>query len=227
MIGVIVPAHNEETLIAACLNSVRIAASSELLSGETVKVFVALDRCQDNTGRIATALGAELVAGDGNVGVARAAAARAAISAGARWIASTDADSRVPPDWLCAQLACGADAFCGVVSVQNWEDYGPRVQTAFHAGAVHRQGHPHVHGANLGVNAEWYDRSGGFLPLPAHEDVALINALVAVRARIARLPQPAVFTSARRNARASDGFGDYLRQLELAAEPSGQMAQVR
>lgn len=226
MIGVIVPAHNEEAVIAACLKSVRISASSGLLSGEAVKVFVALDRCHDNTARVAAGLGAELVAADGNVGFARAAAARAAISAGARWIASTDADSRVPPDWISGQLACGADAFCGVVDVNDWGDYGPRVQAAFHASAAHCEGHRHVHGANLGIDAAWYDRCGGFLPLPAHEDVALVHALVAAQARIARLPQPIVVTSARRNARAIDGFGDYLRQLELAAQNCEKLAQV-
>ena len=34
-------------------------------------------------------------------------------------------------------------------------------------------GHPHVHGANLGISAEMYARSGGFADVAAHEDVLL------------------------------------------------------
>lgn len=226
MIGVIVPAHNEAVLIASCLRSVWISAGCARLSGEAVKVFVALDRCRDDTAQIAASLGAEVVAADGNVGIARSAAARAAINAGARWIASTDADSRVPTDWISAQLACDADAFCGIVGVEDWGEYDPRVQAAFDACVRSREGHPHVHGANLGVDANWYERCGGFLPLPAHEDVALVNALVAAQARIARLPQPMVTTSARRNPRASEGFGDYLRHLEIEVTESGKLAQL-
>lgn len=220
MIGVIVPAHNEATLIGACLRSVWRAALCAGLCGEEVKVFVALDRCQDDTGQIAAALGAEVVPVHGNVGIARAAAAHAAIGAGARWIASTDADSRVPHDWLSGQLACAADAFCGTVGVDDWEGYEPRVRAAFQASENHCEGHPHVHGANLGVDARWYVRCGGFLPLPAHEDVALVQALVIAEARIARLAQPTVITSARRDPRAEHGFGDYLRQLDCPGDRS-------
>lgn len=214
MIGVIVPTHNEEAVIGVCLASIRMAADYAGLLGEAVQVFVALDRCHDQTAQIAASLGAKLVHVAGNVGQARAAAADAAIAAGARWIASTDADSRVPPDWLFGQLASAADAFCGVVGVEDWEDYEKRVRVAFYAGEKHCEGHPHVHGANLGVDVGAYVRCGGFPPLPAHEDVALVQALVAAEARIARLPQPMVITSARRHPRVRNGFGDYLRQLE-------------
>lgn len=226
MIGVIVPAHNEESVIGECLRSVWISAGWGALRGEPVKVFVAPDRCSDGTARIATLLGAELVTGHGNVGIARAAAARAAIAAGARWIASTDADSRVPRDWISGQLACAADAFCGVVSVADWQGYEPRVRAAFHASESHCEGHPHVHGANLGVSAQWYVRCGGFPPLPAHEDVNLVQALVRANARIARLPTPMVITSARRDPRAKEGFGDYLQRLELAARCGQPLAQI-
>lgn len=216
MIAVIVPAHNEARLIGACLQSISTAASCPKLAGEEVAVFVALDRCCDETATIASTLGAELVRVNGNVGIARAAAARAAIEAGARWIASTDADSRVPPDWLSGQLEPSGDAFCGTVTVDDWEDYGPQVRAAFDASESRREDHGHVHGANLGIDARWYMRCGGFPPLPAHEDVALVHALVAAQARIARLPHPAVITSARRDPRARNGFGDYLRELDRA-----------
>ncbi|MBB3343335.1 glycosyltransferase [Luteimonas sp. RC10] len=232
MIGVVVPAHNEEALLGRCLASVRAAAADPRLAGETVHVVVALDRCSDRSADIAAAHGATgLVVCGGNVGSARDAGMRAAIAAGARWLASTDADSVVPPDWLSGQLACGGDAFCGMVAVDDWLDYARDVRDAHDHGHPRRDGHLHVHGANLGLTAEAYLRCGGFPPMAAHEDVALVDALVACGARIARRAAPLVLTSARRSPRARQGFGDYLRALEarvqsVAAFGSGELRPV-
>ena len=215
MIGVIIPAHNEETLIGACLTSVQAAAQWPALGGEAVRIFVALDRCTDGTACIVQAMGAvPITVRHANVGHARATAASAAIHAGARWLASTDADSRVPRDWLSAQTGAGSDVFCGVVDVENWEDYGVATVAAYRGAAPPSDGHPHVHGANLGISASWYARCGGFAPLPAHEDVAIVHTLHAMGAVIARLASPVVMTSARRVGRAPAGFSLYLQQLE-------------
>ncbi len=220
MIGVIVPAHDEAAAIAACLRSLWRASRHAGLAGEAVRIIVALDRCADGTGRIARRLGAQTLAlRHGNVGLARDAAAQAALAQGARWIASTDADSQVPPDWLSAQLAMAADAFCGTVTVADWADYPPDVRAGFLARESRADGHPHVHGANLGVRADWYLRVGGFPPLPAHEARLFVQALERAGARIARRARPAVVTSARRDPRARNGFGDYLQQLERTLAP--------
>lgn len=222
MIAVLVPAHDEESSIAACLTSIRIAAAHPGLLAEAVLIVVALDRCTDRTGGIAAKLGARIVTvDDGNVGIARAAAATVAIAAGARWLATTDADTTVPKDWLYAQLAHGCDAFCGVVTVRDWQGHDKRVAEEFERTQCRHDDHPHVHGANLGLSTQIYMKCGGFLSLPAHEDVALVDALVAAGARIARKATPVVVTSARRSPRARGGFGDYLlameHQLALAA----------
>ncbi len=219
MIAVLVPAHDEEALIGACLASVACAAAAVEAGGEPVCVVVALDRCSDRTGEIARARGADtVVLHDGNVGLARAAAATRAIAHGARWLAITDADSVVPADWLTAQLALDADAFCGVVAVDDWSGYAPWMARAFEGAEAVRDGHPHVHGANLGVAVDAYLRCGGFAPLGCSEDVALVDALVASGARIARRVHPRVSTSARRVARASGGFSDYLQHLEASLD---------
>jgi len=218
MIGVVIPAHNEEACIAACLASVRRAARCEALAGEPVEIVVALDRCSDRTAEIVAAFGVTAVAlAVGNVGRARAAGVSTAITRGARWVACTDADTVVPPNWLSEQLAYGCDAFCGTVAVHDWLDYGAAVRRAFLAGQCEADEHPHVHGANLGMSTEMYQRCGGFPPLDAHEDVALVAALVEAGARIARKVVPAVITSARRQARARGGFADYLRALEATS----------
>ncbi|WP_101925771.1 MULTISPECIES: glycosyltransferase [Luteimonas] len=215
MIGVVIPAHNEEAAIAACLTSVQIAAACDALRGEAVEIVVVLDRCSDGTAAIVAAHGlVAIVLGEGNVGRARAAGADRAIERGARWVACTDADSLVPPDWLSAQLAYGADAFCGIVTVRDWRDHDPRVRDVYLSTECDRDEHPHVHGANLGMSAAMYRRCGGFQPLAAHEDVAVVASLVAAGACIARKATPVVVTSARRVARARGGFADYLLALE-------------
>jgi glycosyltransferase involved in cell wall biosynthesis len=215
MIAVLIPAHNEATLIGTCLRSIQQAAAHAELQ-EEVRIIVAVDRCEDATAAIARALGAHVidVSAPGGVGLARAEAAALAVSWGARWLSMTDADTTVPHDWLVEQLSLRADAFCGIVEVGDWEDYAVEVQRAFLLGQCARDGHMRVHGANMGVSADFYTRCGGFLPLRCSEDVALVEALVGVNARIARVARPVVRTSARRDARASGGFSDFIKQVE-------------
>ena len=228
MIAVLIPAHNEASTIGACLQSILTAASHPELE-EEVRILVATDRCRDDTASIARSLGAQVVEvrAPGGVGLARAAAADQALSLGATWLAMTDADSVVPADWLVAQRRHGADVFCGVVEVNDWQDYSAEVREAFLKDQCALDGHTRVHGANLGVSADFYRRCGGFLPLRCSEDVALVDALVLINARIARKAQPVVMTSARRNARAAGGFCDFLKALEARSSiPETHRASV-
>ncbi|MEX3822662.1 glycosyltransferase, partial [Paraburkholderia sp. BR14262] len=88
MIGVIIPAHNEAGLIAACLASVRCAATHPSLRGEAVRPLVVLDACTDASAEIVSDFGFEALCIEArNVGVARAAGAEALLSCGARWLA--------------------------------------------------------------------------------------------------------------------------------------------
>lgn len=215
MIAVTLPAHNEEQLIAACLQSLKVAALHPALRDEQVVIVVALDRCSDATGWICERFGVEVITVDaGCVGVARAAASERALALGARWIGCTDADSVVPPDWLARQLQCGASAFCGVVAVGDWLDYPQAVREQFLQGEHAVDGHPHVHGANMGFSAVAYRQCGGFAPLATGEDVALIQAMHGAGMQVARLASPRVMTSARRHARAPHGFSEFLHRLE-------------
>lgn len=215
MIAIVVPAHNEAPSIGACLASLRAAIAHRGLAGEPVEIFVVLDACTDDTGRIAAALGAHLVAVDArNVGVARSRGTEAALRAGARWLAFTDADSTVAPDWLHHQMAAGTDAVCGLVSIDDWSDFGENMAHHFAATYDTQEGHRHVHGANLGVSARAYRRAGGFAPLESHEDVALVEALVKTGASIAWSAASRVVTSARRGYKAPAGFGARLAQIE-------------
>jgi glycosyltransferase involved in cell wall biosynthesis len=211
MIGVIVPAHNEEALLAPCLAALIAASRHEELAGETVRIVVVLDACDDFTGAIALAYGVEtLTLKARNVGVARAAGADFLLAAGARWLAFTDADSRVSSGWLVAQLSLDADAVCGSIAVDDWTAHPHSVREYFRKTYVDADGHRHVHGANLGVSADAYRRAGGFPPLKCSEDVALVDRLIAIGAHIAWSAAPRVITSARAAARARGGFGDTL-----------------
>ena len=214
MIGVVIPAHDEAGHIAAAVRSVFAAAADPALRGEAVELVVVLDDCADATGPIARGLGARTLAvARRNVGAARAAGAQALLERGARWLGFTDADTRVSEGWLASQLALGADCVCGVVSVDDWSPHGAQagfLERHFARTYHPRDGHRHIHGANLGVSAAAYNRAGGFQPLACGEDVALVHALRATGAVIAWSAAPRVVTSARLDARARGGFGDTL-----------------
>lgn len=228
MIGVAIPANDEEACLSDCLRAVLAAACHPALDGEAVRVCVVLDACTDRSADVVRSHAAafrgagvalELYAIQARrVGAARAAGARRLLAAGARWLAFTDADTRVAPGWLADQLALGADAVCGTVAVDDWSPHAARAAAlqAHFAGLYRdRDGHRHIHGANLGVGAFAYLAAGGFEQVACHEDVLLVRALEHSGARLAWSARPRVFTSARCDARARDGFGDtLLRMLE-------------
>lgn len=218
MIGVVVPANDEEALIGRCLDALAAAARHPDLRGEDVEIVVVLDACRDATQRIATAHGATCVPVEArNVGVARAAGASALIARGARWLAFTDADSAVAPDWLARQVETVADAVCGVVCVDDWGDYSAEARASYEAGYVDADHHRHVHGASLGVSSSAYLRVGGFAPLRCSEDVELVHRLRGQGATIRWTNAVRVTTSARRVARAPGGFAAHLSHAERRA----------
>ncbi|MBP0590102.1 glycosyltransferase [Paraburkholderia sp. LEh10] len=214
MIGIVIPAHNEEELLADCLQAARMAAAHPALRGETVRIVVALDSCTDRSASIARCFDTHaLMLEARNVGKARAAGAAALVAQGVRWLAFTDADSRVAADWLVAQLALGAEAVCGPVIIEDWRQHDALTRDAFYRAYLNADGHRHVHGANLGVSTLAYCRAGGFPPLACSEDVALVGLLVETGARIAWSAAPRVVTSARLASRVRGGFGDTLAAL--------------
>jgi len=226
MIGVAIPAHNEEAHLGACLMALLAAARDPALQGEAVTVQVVLDACDDGSAAalrgclpvyVAAGVGLDWIEVDARqVGVARAAGARRLLERGARWLAFTDADTRVAPQWLAAQLALDADVVCGSVAVDDWSPHADKAQALrahFDGFYQDRDGHRHIHGANLGVSAAAYLAAGGFEAVPCHEDVLLVKALEGIGARFAWSARPRVTTSARIDARARGGFGDTLLRM--------------
>lgn len=229
MIGIVVPAHNEEELIGDCLATLVNAVTNPLLKGEDATIAVVLDACSDDTKCIVQQYAA-MVIRQGcviecieiqarNVGIARATGAQYALSRDSRWLAFTDADTRVSPAWLSTQLSLNADVVCGSVAVDDWsphKEFASMLREHFACTYNDNDDHRHIHGANFGISAEMYIRSGGFLPLACHEDVALVAELEKIGARFAWSAAPRVTTSARVEARIRGGFGDTL--LRVVAE---------
>jgi glycosyltransferase involved in cell wall biosynthesis len=225
-VGVIVPAHNEQDLLPACLAALRRAARA--LRGTPVHLVVVADACRDRTVQVARRSGASVfMINARNVGAARAAGARDVLRqtghldpAGV-WLATTDADTLVPPCWLRQQAryaSQGWDAVAGTIRVADWSGYQPGTRSLFRRRYDGGAGlHSHVHGANLGIRASAYLKAGGFPAVPTGEDHALVAALTADGSRILRTRALPVVTSARREARAPHGFGHYLAELDATA----------
>jgi glycosyltransferase involved in cell wall biosynthesis len=217
MIGVVIPAHNEEAHIVGCLSSVLLASRHLVLKGEPVTILVVLDDCSDNTSRLVSIQGvATLDVAFRNVGKARATGADQILAAGANWLAFTDADTVVPHDWLARQIEFKADAVCGTVEVDSWNDHGELVRSKYMELYQFIENHRHIHGANLGLSAEAYRNAGGFQHLAAHEDVHLVADLERIGARIVWTATNPVITSARKNYKCRGGFGEYLTTLGVS-----------
>jgi glycosyltransferase involved in cell wall biosynthesis len=161
-----------------------------------------------------------------NVGKARAVGAEVLLSAGAQWLAFTDADTVVPPDWLARQIAFMADAVCGTVEVDSWSDHGELVRSRYMEHYQFIENHRHIHGANLGLSAKAYRSVGGFQHLVAHEDVHLVADLERISARIVWTATNPVITSARRDYKCRGGFGEYLASLGAVLESAAPQSQV-
>jgi glycosyltransferase involved in cell wall biosynthesis len=220
-VGVVVPAHNEETLLPACLAALSRVAS---VLGVPVVVLVVADTCTDRTVAVARACGARVIAiGARNVGAARAAGMAellrlaAGVDPSAVWLATTDADTVVPPGWLERQLRYagqGWDVVLGTVTVADWDGHPPHVPAAFDALYEFGDGpHQHVHGANLGIRASAYLAAGGFRSLRTAEDHALLAAATEAGCSVLQASDITVETSARRRARAPLGFSHLLHTL--------------
>jgi glycosyltransferase involved in cell wall biosynthesis len=218
-IGVVVPAHNEEALLPACLDALWSAASFVDIP---VLIVVVLDRCIDQSrAMVPLATDVTVIEVDaGNVGVARAVGTEAVLrwakgtAHDRTWLATTDADSVVPPDWLVGQstLANGGwEVVLGTVDVMDWSEHETDAAQLWSASYAPVEDHSHVHGANFGCSAAAYLDAGGWPPLSIDEDVALVASLA--HRRVIRTAMHPVITSARRDPRAIGGFGDALRAL--------------
>jgi glycosyltransferase involved in cell wall biosynthesis len=235
-VAVVIPARDEEELVGDCLESVAHAvtvARRRYGSRLAVKVVLVADGCTDDTVAIASGIdGVEVVETAGsNVGAARKAGVDHALAvvggpSDRIWIANTDADSLVPPNWLTEQLELAAgdvDLMIGTVH-PTFDELSAAQVAAWRKN--HRPGVPngHAHGANLGIRASAYLRAGGFPAIPEHEDNDLVDRVRASGARIVASDRCDVETSGRRVGRTNGGYARFLHGGELESRGAGGRA---
>jgi glycosyltransferase involved in cell wall biosynthesis len=227
-IGVVVPARNEESRLARCLAAVSVSAESLRkadVAAPRVRVLVVVDGSTDGTERIARHWpGVEvLISSAGRVGAARRAGAHRVLQQETRggvrprnvWIACTDADSVVPPDWLITALRharSGVELLLGTVRPDPRE-LADGLLAAWRLRHMIADGHPHVHGANLGVRGDSYLAVGGFQEVATGEDVLLSVAVRGAGGLVVSTGASPVLTSGRTRGRAPEGMAGYLRDL--------------
>lgn len=222
--AVIVPAHNESETVEASLASVLSALAFLTVPGLVVMVD---DGSRDKTGELADRVLADhahitIRAKGGNVGRARHLGVMAAIQYFATvepadiWIATTDADSWVPQDWLLRQVAhaaVGIDAVAGIIELSPCDQsLRHRFEEAYRGG-IDGATHRHVHGANLGFRGSVYQAAGGFPPLACGEDNALWRRFRDGGFALESDTNLKVLTSSRTQSRAIGGVGTHLGEL--------------
>lgn len=217
-IGIVIPAHNEADSISDCLASIKLAIS-RLPDAIAVHTLVVLDSCVDETLlKVQQAQADFLCCNFRCVGQVRDLGVRYLIDKGADWIACTDADSRVEPDWLIAQLTHlqgePASMICGVVSVDSWQQLSDSTRERYIAHYQDTMGHRHIHGANLSFRSQDYLAVGGFDAIACHEDVKLVKKFERANYPIIWSNTVRVVTSSRLDARADEGFAHFLQTLE-------------
>lgn len=231
VVHVVVPARNEESALPGLLASLRSAVQEvrRVRPHLVVQATVVLDSCTDASEvvvathpwvgilRIRCGVVGEVRAR----GVERARRLATGVDPARVWIACTDADTVVPATWVLEQVRLAEEGHAVVVGTVLPDPAGttPEVLAAWRRRHRLEEGHPHVHGANLGFSLAAYDVVGGFAALRTGEDVDLV-----ARMRSADLPCHAtartqVLTSARRHGRAPDGFAAYLRDLDPDGVP--------
>jgi glycosyltransferase involved in cell wall biosynthesis len=222
-VGVVVPAHNEADYLPGCLQALNIAIAEVSV---TVDVVVVLDACQDESSSAAAAFRCLPIEAH-NVGAARRAGFAALLKARHEavvdercWLATTDADTLVPHDWLARMLVYadeGWDAVAGTVQVTDWADHwgeaAERVRQRWLNGYDGTDHHHHVHGANLGMRADCYLQVGGMPAVALSEDASLVTAMTAAGRRVRHAADLPVLTSSRSTPRARGGFGTLLEGL--------------
>jgi hypothetical protein len=249
---VAIPAKNEADRLPACLAAFEQQrdALGRDLSPASLGVLVLANDCEDDSAALARHLlagsrfewrviEASLPRSRAHAGGAR----REAMDLAAAWlresgedtgvILTTDADSRVAPDWVCRNMlafAGGIDAVFGCISLDEEGDLLPaalhrrgRLEGAYEALLTELSAvldpldhnpwptHATISAASLAVTAEAYRRIGGLPCVPLGEDKAFGAELLQRDGKIRFCPEVQVVTSGRIYGRAPGGVADTLR----------------
>ncbi len=239
--GIVLPIHNEEELASAALASLDRAIAAVPDPTVTIGVAIVLDTCSDGSAHLVDQWRQCRISGGGdhhvhvvntkahNVGHARKRGCDVLLSAWGThapntiWLATTDADSQVPEDWITTQLGIhrsGGQVWVGPVRVSDWS--GRSAGTAAAWRRQYRAEYLPIHGANFGMSAATYLDAGGFAELATGEDRDLFERAVALGAVVRHDPRVHVGTSGRRGAHAPGGFAHTLSAIESLVASSSE-----
>lgn len=247
---VAIPAKDEVERIGACLAALEAQAGAEKFS-----VLVLANNCEDETPDLVRALGRasrlDVHLYDvtfRNCPTPAARARRLCTNAAAALVGrdgvvlTTDADSRVDPNWVRANLRAlrdGADLVCGAISPDLWDAGSAFPERVLQRGVLEFHYEqlaaeleyrldptpwdpwPHHRcetGASIALMAGTLARVGGVPEVEPGEDRALVNTIRAQGGRIRHAPDVKVVTSCRLDGRARGGWADDLR--ERVANPA-------
>jgi Glycosyl transferase family 2 len=226
---VVIPARDEADRIMDCMAA---------LASQDADVLVVANNCTDATGQLAFQAGAAVIdctIADGGVGAARRLGVAEAMRRidNLRWLMTSDADCLVSSDWVsrnCAYLQAGAAAVCGFVEPiahehaslpaallrrAALEDRFLDLKAQLEAHLTGRAGHEQTPGASLAFDPAAYVTAGGFVPMPTHEDRAIILRLKSIGLRVVHARDVIVRASCRLQGRAPGGMAAALRERSL------------
>ncbi|ALE93793.1 hypothetical protein AOC05_18100 [Arthrobacter alpinus] len=239
-IAVVVPSRNEAQLLPRALGALHdaMARLAEAVPDVRTTLTFVLDSTSDHSAQILNrdpqvhvmSTNTGRVGGARNAGIA-AAMAMASVEPSRLWIANTDADSAVPEDWLTCHHAfatSGAQMLLGTVEPMPGELSGTRLAQWRNCHQL-GEGHPHIHGANLGLRADVFTKLGGFPDLAVGEDRALVAQARAGGFHVLATDTCRVGTSARLQSRIEGGFAGFLSTLDRTgqyADPTAPSSPV-
>ena len=226
-VAVIIPARNEEHTLTRTLDALRLQVQLDgsPLDLESFEVLLLLNNCTDRSAAAAQVYAQlhpgfhlhiaarQLAPPNAHVGTARRLLMDAActrlesLGPGSRAILSTDADTKVAPDWIARNRlhieTGGAEVVGGVINLLPGEldSLDGPTRAAYQNDRVYQQLVAHLEsrldpdpadpwprhlehfGASLGCTCEVYRRAGGMPAVTPLEDVAFVHALRKVDAR--------------------------------------------
>jgi hypothetical protein len=241
-VAVAIPVKNECERLGVCLR-----ALADQRHAPPLAVVLFLNDCTDGTADLVRGLApdlpldinlieASLPPGQSGAGHARGfAMTRAAALAPDGILLTTDADGRVPPDWVACNLralARGADAVAGQAVIDPVEALLiPKalhednvLECAYAALLDHIRAsidpdeadpwprHRDESGASIAVKAGTFHRAGGIPAIQVGEDRAFFAALDHIDARIRHAPDVRMTVSARLAGRAQGGMADTIQR---------------
>lgn len=241
-----IPVRDEAERIGACLEA--LGAQAGIAPGSSAVVLL-VNNSSDGTIEVVRELAPRLAvplrmvernSPDANAGWAR----RGAMDAAADWleevgstdgvILTTDADSRVPPNWIAlnlAAIAAGADGVAGQIALDEadearlpaslrerglLEETYERLLTELSARIDPERHDPwpthwSQSGASLAVTLAAYRRVDGMPAIALGDDRAFVSRLKAADLIVRHTPEIVVATSGRLEGRAKGGVADTMR----------------